>query len=185
MSAPLDDPRSPADFSRDWAAVARIQGEDERRRAGLALAPRWQGRRFEWEGFASASLCQREQRRCAVQIFNRATATDPDALGGFFPILELNDAGMDALRSFCGGKTSCVLRFRGVLAGLSTDPELPLGMRLVDVEVLGGRDPAPGEAWFKDGPSFSIPEDYQVRPLPVGNEPPLPPLKVKVVTPQF
>lgn len=181
------DTRTPFDFSNAWAEIYTLKDEVEKRTRALSLIEKWEGRRYEWEGYTLFSLCQEDKKRCAVNVFERTRTASPDALGGFFPMLHFTDTGFASLRESCKGKTACIVRFRGVLKELRTDPDFPLGMTFTEVESISTRAPSPEEQWWKKGPSFELPEDYQVRPPPLANpnEPPLPPLKVKVVEKTF
>jgi hypothetical protein len=150
------------------------------------MVERWEGNIYQWDSYVLASLCQTETR-CAVNIVERNKLPSPDSLGGFFPVLKLSKDAMTALRDGCKGKTGCVLRFEGTLQELRTDPEFPLGMTFTDVKVVSTRDATSGESWWKDGPSFALPSDYQPTSIQLvnPNEPPLPPLKIKVTEPVF
>jgi hypothetical protein len=183
----VSDARGVADFGRAWAEIASITDELQRRTRAHSLINEWEGRQYEWDGFMMFSLCDEQRRRCSANVVERKQVPSPDLLGGFFPSLFFTEDGFAQLRQHCKGKTSCVVRFRGVLSSLRADPDMPLGMDFKEVTTLRGRDTLPSEVWWKEGPSFEIPKDFQPDPAPLAsaNEPPLPPLKVKIVEKVF
>jgi hypothetical protein len=186
-SIAASDSRSMADFGKDWAEIAVIQDEVEKRLRATALISKWEGHEYEWDSYILFNLCNEEKKSCAANVIERKKVPKPELLGGFFPVLFFTDEGFTKLRQDCKGKTACVVRFQGILSSLRTDPEFPLGMTFTSVGTISGRDPSPDELWFRQGASFELPKDYKPTSVPLANpnEPPLPPLTVKVLEKTF
>jgi hypothetical protein len=185
-SAATLDARSFVDFSKEWAEIAALTNEEHKRTRALSMLSSWKDRSYEWEGYIVASLCQ-DAKRCSINVIDRKKAQRPELLGGFFPALELTDEGLASLRKGCQGKPGCVVRFSGTLRDLSTDPELPLGMTFSSVNILTTRDASAEDAWWQSGPNLTLPADFKPGSVPLGNpnEPPLPPLSIKITEKVF
>jgi hypothetical protein len=181
------DARSLTDFGAEWVEVASLSDESQKRLRALSLPERWEGRQYEWDGFIMSNLCDETLRRCAANVIDRKKFSRPELLGGFFASLFFTEGGFAALRQLCKGRAGCVVRFRGVLSSLRTDPEMPLGMDFTEVTALTSRGPAPTETWWRQGSSLQIPKEYQPSSISLANpnEPPLPPLKVKLIEKTF
>lgn len=179
---PPDDARQPAELAKEWDTVRRAP-YDERGRRGQALADGWQNRRYTWTGYALASLCVDARRMCAINPWERNTTPALEGVRGQSPEFVFTPAAYDRLRATCAGKPGCVIRARGTLSEVVSDPIEPLRLVFTDVELLEARDPAEGERWFGRAPDAKTPPKRGELKLPGKDERPLgdiPTIKPKV-----
>lgn len=151
-----EDPRTPADFARAWAAV-RTAPVDERGRAGKALADEWHNGRYTWTAYALAGLCLDATRTCGLNPFERTTTPDLPALGGHTPLFTFTPEAYDRLRRDCADQTGCVITTRAQLTDLVTDPAEPLRLAFTNAEIITTRQPTPTEQWFGPIPTAPAP----------------------------
>ncbi len=140
---------TPESFAVQWSRIYVLPDElPQKEQMAEQLQKHWLGRKVRWTGAALAGLCLFEKRRCSVNPFERTRTTQLEPLGGFHPLVDMTEAGWEAMRLGCAGQPQCVITFTGELAEVIAEPGRPLGMTFSGVEIEQARQPLPEERWF-------------------------------------